>query len=319
MLGHLVALATLLALTPHVVQCDALHRVRHVTIAPSVQLEVLDWGGSGPAMVFLAGFGNTGHVFDGFAPRFTNRYHVLAITRRGFGASSRPNTGYDTRTLAADIVSVLDSLGLRRATFVGHSFAGSELSYLAAGHAERVGQLVYLDASYDFARLYADSVWRQAFPVPRPAPPATKDIVQWRRWFALVMGPSLPDDEIRALTTDASAGALSDSLQRGAASVNLSDIHTPMLALWATPRSVAEQYPYWASLTATERERLRASFTAQQLVRRAHLDQFRRQVPGALLVPVPAGRHHLFLSHPQLVADAMRGFLRSQHPQPNER
>src|SRR5258707_434545 len=84
---------------------SASHRVAFVSIDRDVRLEVLDFGGRGPALVFLAGFGNTAHVFDGFAPQFTNRYHVFAITRRGFGASSRPDTGYDTGTLAHDIAA----------------------------------------------------------------------------------------------------------------------------------------------------------------------------------------------------------------------
>lgn len=45
-------------------------------------------------VVFLAGLGFTAHVFDDFAPRLTDRHHVVAITRRGFGASSKPDGGY---------------------------------------------------------------------------------------------------------------------------------------------------------------------------------------------------------------------------------
>ena len=76
----------------------------------------------------------------------------------GGGASSRPTGGYDTGSMTQDITAVLDSLGIRRATFAGHSFAGTELSYLGAFHADRVAQLIYLDSSYDFARLYAEVV-----------------------------------------------------------------------------------------------------------------------------------------------------------------
>src|SRR3954454_721850 len=87
------------------------HRVVHLQISTAVQLEVLDWGGEGKPLIFLAGGGEAGHVYDGFAPRFTSRYHVIAITRRGVGASSHPSAGYDTTTLVRDIVAALDSLG----------------------------------------------------------------------------------------------------------------------------------------------------------------------------------------------------------------
>src|SRR5579872_1419972 len=42
------------------------HRIRHIVVAPGVQLEVLDWGGNGPPLVSLAGLGNTAHVYDDF-------------------------------------------------------------------------------------------------------------------------------------------------------------------------------------------------------------------------------------------------------------
>ena len=77
------------------------HATRFVTVADDVQLEVLDWGGSGPALVLLAGLGDTGHVFDEFAPLLTARYRVLAVTRRGHGTSSAPPDGYGERLVRA--------------------------------------------------------------------------------------------------------------------------------------------------------------------------------------------------------------------------
>ena len=295
------------------------HHVSFVSVAPEVRLEVLDWGGRGPALVFLAGFGNTGHVFDGFAPQFTERYHVLAITRRGFGASTHPPTGYDTGTLTHDILAVLDSLGIRRASVVGHSFAGTELGFLGAYHADRVAALVYLDASYDFAHLYGDPRWQRAFPVPRPPAPTTAAIPALRRWFASVMGPAVPDDEIRNLTSNSAVIGLDTMLQRGAFPTTLPSIGAPVLAFWATPQSVKDWYPYWASLNQSERSRLQQSFADQMAVRRDYIETFRRQVRGARVVGVAGGRHYLFLTHSRQTANGMRAFLASLSPPPNER
>jgi hypothetical protein len=47
------------------------HTVHFVTVDSNIKLEVLDWGGSGRAIVLLAGLGNTAHVFDDFAPKLT--------------------------------------------------------------------------------------------------------------------------------------------------------------------------------------------------------------------------------------------------------
>ena len=64
--------------------------IQLITVGQAVRLEVIDWGGQGRTLVFLSGMGNTAHVYDTFAPQFTDKSHVIGITRRGFGASSRP-------------------------------------------------------------------------------------------------------------------------------------------------------------------------------------------------------------------------------------
>ena len=69
------------------------HTVRFVTVAPDLRLEVLDWGGTGRAVVLLPGLGDTAHVFDDFATKLTSVYHVYGVTRRGYGASSAPVSG----------------------------------------------------------------------------------------------------------------------------------------------------------------------------------------------------------------------------------
>ena len=59
------------------------HRQRFVNVEKNVRLEVLDWGGTGRPIVFLAGAGNSAHIFDDFAPKFANEYHVYGITQIG--------------------------------------------------------------------------------------------------------------------------------------------------------------------------------------------------------------------------------------------
>src|SRR5262252_1196131 len=90
------------------------HTVRFVTVAPDVRLEVLDWGGAGRPVVLLSGLGNTAHVFDDFATKLTGEYHVYGVTRRGYGASSVPASGYGSDRLGDDVLAVFDELHLER-------------------------------------------------------------------------------------------------------------------------------------------------------------------------------------------------------------
>lgn len=127
------------------------HTEQSIRVDSGVDLEVLDWGGSGRPIVLLSGLGNTAHVFDRFAPELAARYRVYGITRRGFGLSSAPAHGYESDRLADDVLAGIDSLGLERPVLIGHSIAGQELSSIASRFPGRVAGLVYLEAAYGYA------------------------------------------------------------------------------------------------------------------------------------------------------------------------
>jgi len=136
------------------------HRVLFIPVAgrslgdagKPLRLEVLDWGGTGPAVVLLAGMGGTAHIYDDLASQLRDSFRIIGITRRGHGASSRAadTTTYTLDPLTDDIRTVLDSLGIRRASLVGHSIAGAEITRFAARWPDRVEKLVYLDSAHDF-------------------------------------------------------------------------------------------------------------------------------------------------------------------------
>lgn len=130
------------------------HKVRFVEVEKGIRLEVLDWGGKGPPLVFVPGGGDSAHVFDDFAPKFTGKHHVYAITRRGAGLSSKPMpTGdtYSAERLGEDVLAVIDALKLDHPVLAGHSRGGGELSFFGSKHPERVSGLIYLEAGYSYA------------------------------------------------------------------------------------------------------------------------------------------------------------------------
>ncbi|HEY4989279.1 MAG TPA: alpha/beta hydrolase [Opitutaceae bacterium] len=122
-----------------------------ITVEKDVRLEVVDWGGAGRPLILLAPLGAGAHGFDSFAPKLTTVFHVFGISRRGFGGSSIPDSGYSADRLGDDVVAVIDVLGLKRPILVGHSIAGEELSSVGFRYPEKVAGLVYLEAGYSFA------------------------------------------------------------------------------------------------------------------------------------------------------------------------
>lgn len=73
-------------------------------MTPDTTLEVLDWGGAGPTLVLPAQLGETAHVYDDWAPTLASAYHVLAITRRGYGSCATTADDFSAERLATDIV-----------------------------------------------------------------------------------------------------------------------------------------------------------------------------------------------------------------------
>jgi non-heme chloroperoxidase len=146
-----LSLSALLIFAPLVEGQDAqnvgtsAHSVQMISVEPNVKLEVLDWGGSGRPLVLLTGLPDTAHVFDDFAPKLTANYHVYGITRRGRGASSKPEptaANYSASRLGEDVLAVIDTLHLNHPVIVGHSIAGEELSYIGSHHPDKVTALV---------------------------------------------------------------------------------------------------------------------------------------------------------------------------------
>ena len=171
----------------------AQHSIQFVTVDKDVKLEVLDWGGTGRPLVMLAGLGNSAHIFDKFAPKLTGTYHVYGVTRRGFGDSSVPNSGYSADRLSDDVLATIDALKLTKPVLAGHSIAGEELSSTGSRHPEKVAGLIYLDAGYFYA-YYDPSVKKPMPTIPPPtgdAPNAVAGVMAGTQKYANIRGPIL--------------------------------------------------------------------------------------------------------------------------------
>jgi pimeloyl-ACP methyl ester carboxylesterase len=158
------------------------HHERFIAVN-GARLQVLDWGGRGPLLMFLPGFGSGAHIFDDVAPAFTDRSHVVALTPRGFPPSSAPDSGYTVSQLAADVRGVLDSLGARQAILAAHSISGAVITRFAALYPDRLRAAIYLDAAFDFGPTYRMS---HARPFGPPDSTNTGDAVRaWRTRYAV--------------------------------------------------------------------------------------------------------------------------------------
>ncbi len=103
-------------------------------------------GGTGPAVVLLHGYGETGDMWIPMAADLARDHTVVVPDLRGMGLSSKPAGGFDKKTQAVDVAGVLDRLNIDRADLVTHDI-GNMVGYaFAAQYPERVTRFVLIDA-----------------------------------------------------------------------------------------------------------------------------------------------------------------------------
>ena len=104
--------------------------------------------GSGPAVVLLSGWPLDSRSWEPQAHALLAAgYRVITYDRRGFGQSSRPTTGYDFDTLAADLSKLLTELDLQDATLIGFSLGTGEVArYIGAYGTSRLKSCVFIES-----------------------------------------------------------------------------------------------------------------------------------------------------------------------------
>ncbi len=295
------------------------HDVTFVTVEPGVQLEVLDFGGSGEAMVLLTGLGDNAHVWDGFAYQFTDYFRVIGITRRGFGRSDQPEEGYDLRTRARDDIKVLDHFGIDRAVFVGHSLAGSELSRLGRAYPERVDKLVYLDA--------VDLAERFVFPEEPPGPPYTdedgRSLPIYQAASGRLEGYRRPNAAACNSFTFSPSGMIGDSVTPPSINeklladvkrqrpVNWQNIAAPRLGIFAS-FTLEDRQPWYWYLSDDEQALFDRAWPPIVEWHEDTIERFRghaRDHPAPVVRELPGAPHYIYISNEAFVVREMREFL----------
>ena len=99
-------------------------------------------GGDGPPLLFVHGWPENWYAWRFLMPELARSFTVIAVDQRGIGLSEKRRDGYDSATLANDLVALMDALGHDRFAVVGHD-TGYIIGYaLAADHRDRVARLV---------------------------------------------------------------------------------------------------------------------------------------------------------------------------------
>lgn len=289
------------------------HKVQFVTVEEGVQLEVLDWGGSGKPLIFLAGNGDTAHAFDSFAPKFTGRNHVYGITRKGFGASSKPaptNGNYSADRLGDDVLAVMQALRIERPVLVGHSLAGEELSSIGSRFPNKVSGLIYLDAAASWAfydpahpqvEMEMNDIKKRIDEIEAGGVDEQEKLRELEiaiAKFGTVLHQS--NEDVKTMPPLPPRSPIQAALNFGVE--KYTSIPVPVLAIFACPHD-------WSHFFPNDPERRAARLAADTAGCTARADAFARGVPTARVVRIPNADHYVYRSNEAQVIDDMKRFL----------
>ena len=274
------------------------HKSAFVT-ANGIKMNYLDWGGTGDVVILLAGLGNDAHVFDEIAPSFTDKFHVIGLTRRGFGETDRPAKGYETTTRVEDIRAFMDAMKITRAHLVGHSLAGDEMTLFATMYPQRVIKMVYLDAAYDRRKFFSCTNDQPGAVLPPAHLRIAGEAMNCPGWEKIVAPDMPPPDMVNVqVSTMRAAMQLVPDYKK---------ITAPSLAIYADP-----DLPQNAGkLDAETQKKLDAWWKEKQVpIARASIEQFRKEMKNGQIVEIKGATHYVFVGpYKDQVIKLTRDFL----------
>ena len=238
--------------------------------------------GAGPAVLLVAGTG--GSVANWPEPvieRLASSHHVIAVDLFGMGFSERSDDfKYGFALWSRQLVSVLDALGIERASAVGHSLGGTVVIFFAANHPERVDRIVLAGSAIS---------------------------IPW--WFPVLMTPGagelyLASREVFGPTFSPAhrAQALAAYRIRG----------TRAALLHYVRRSILDARNLAPAVAAVRARALQLHGTADEEVSLSAAERLRPQLRDSRLVPIAGAGHFVMVDAPERFASEVAGFLASR-------
>jgi pimeloyl-ACP methyl ester carboxylesterase len=104
------------------------------------------FAGKGEPVILLHGYAQNSHMWRPLMVELAKTRLVIAPDLRGFGQSSKPNGGYDKKTMAQDVHALASSLGFKRSSVVGHDIGLMVAFAYAAQYPTEVDRIALMDA-----------------------------------------------------------------------------------------------------------------------------------------------------------------------------
>lgn len=295
------------------------HTERFVSTSAG-RLHVLDWGGTGPALILIHGYGDSPHVFDDFVPALGGAFRVVAYARRGHGQSSGAED-YSNAALAADVITVMDSLGIARASLAGWSMGGNEITAAAGLYPDRVDRIIYLDAGYDWSDPALQPAWAEVPVALDPPPEARASLDAYRTWWLNTWMPGVDASNLEAHVRDIANPGPDGTVHPVPDSANSARAFAALLSERRDYAKVrAPALSIYSEIFLSQPGKDSAATAAIQAWETKHLVPFRaasqarlrRELKSVVIITVPGSHATFMVVSRDTVAKAFHSFLAAE-------
>lgn len=312
------------------VSCGQSHRNYNMEIKPiyregfihgqEVNLQYLDWGGSGQPLILLHGLGDSPFLFEDIAISLKKDFRIIAYARRGHCKSVSNASGYDTSDLVEDLKLLLDSLKINKASLLGWSMGGNEITEFAIRYPERTNKLIYLEAGYDLSETPFKAILQQIPQSPFPDSSDLSSIAEYRKWYHnfwfrdVAWNSALesnlrattrihPDGSVETVPNDSISRLLLESATRYRR--NYVQVKAQALAIFTKPFFVP---PVDDEHVVSLYEKLEKNIILPWRI--SSMDRIRTELKNSTIIEMPLGSHAslVFLSKDVLV-ESIQSFL----------
>ncbi|MFF8293572.1 alpha/beta fold hydrolase [Streptomyces sp. NPDC016309] len=262
-------------------------------VRDGVRISCRDWGGAGPSVVLLHGLAGHAGEWDAIARHLRTRHRVVAVDQRGHGASERHPHDRSRAAYVADVVAVLEQLGLRQPALIGQSLGGHTAMLAAAAHPDLVCALVLVEAGPGGPSPEVPAEigrWLDSWPTPFPS----------RNAAAAFFGGG-PVGEGWAAGLEERDGGWWPRFDR--------DVMVDSL----TENAHRSYWDEWASITCPTLAVLGQS----GLIAPAECGRMFQHRPETVAMSVPGTGHDLHLERPDILVEALERFLRDTTESPS--
>ncbi|MFE4758193.1 alpha/beta fold hydrolase [Streptomyces mirabilis] len=258
-------------------------------------------GGQGDPLFLLGGWPQTWWQFHKIMPALAERHQVIAVDLRGMGSSGKPESGYDKKTMAGDILALARHLGHEQVDIAGHDIGAIVAYSFAADHPEAARRIALLDV------LHPEEGWYKLSVLARPG-----QFVPW--WFAFNQVPDLPEKLLEGRSRIL-VDAMLDLLTADPAAI--SDFDRSVYAhAYSTPEAIRAGNGWYRAFSQDIEDEKKYGFLTPQItaLTSGHTYEMARAMLSrtalhATVVKIEGSGHFLAEEQPEAVVRELAGFF----------